>query len=126
MANFFDRMLGRQPKEGSGSMARNRLQLVLVHDRISLPPERLRELKEELLAVIARYVPVDGSAIDISLVQPDRNSSKIVAEIPFGKGTIQLEGGLHDYTEDDDLDNGADVAPRAVKEDDETDTPDAL
>jgi|SRR5687768_13810575 cell division topological specificity factor MinE len=122
MANFFDRMLGRQPKEGSGSMARDRLQLVLVHDRINLPPERLRELKEELLAVIARYVPVDGSTVDISLVQPDRNSSKIVAEIPFGKGSIQLEGGLHDYTEDDDLEveDGAEVPPRAV-EDDETD-----
>jgi len=103
MANFFDRMLGRQPKESSGSVARNRLQLVLVHDPVSLPPERLRELKEELLAVISRYVPVDGNAIEIALVQPDRNSSKLVAEIPFGKGSIQLEGGLHDYTEDDDL-----------------------
>jgi cell division topological specificity factor len=110
MANFFDRMLGRQPKEGSGSMARNRLQLVLVHDRISLPPERLRELKEELLAVIARHVPVDGNTVDITLVQPDRNSSKIVAEIPFGKGAIQLEGGLHDYTEDDDLEGDTDVS----------------
>ena len=117
MANFFDRMLGRQPKEGSGSMARDRLQLVLVHDRINLPPERLRELKEELLAVIARYVPVDGSTVDITLVQPDRNSSKIVAEIPFGKGAIQLEGGLHDYTEDDDLEDetdGAEASPRAA------------
>lgn len=107
MANFFDRMLGRQPKESSGSVARNRLQLVLVHDRISLPPERLREMKEELLAVIARYVPVDSNSVEIALVQPDRNSSKIVAEIPFGKGVIQLEGGLHDYTEDDDLEPGS-------------------
>jgi cell division topological specificity factor len=110
MANFFDRMLGRQPKEGSGSVARNRLQLVLVHDRVSLPPERLRELKEELLAVISRYVPVDGNTIEIALVQPDRNSSKLVAEIPFGKGIIQLEGGLHDYTEDDDLETPSEGA----------------
>ena len=122
MANFFDRMLGRQAKEGSSSMARDRLQLVLVHDRINLPPERLRELKEELLAVIARYVPVDGSTVDITLVQPDRNSSKIVAEIPFGKGAIQLEGGLHDYTEDDDLEEDSEASADGIKDkDDETD-----
>jgi cell division topological specificity factor len=103
MANFFDRMLGRNAKESSSEIAKNRLQVVLVHDRINLPPERLREMKEELLAVIAKYVPVDAGSVDIAIEQPDRQSSKIVAQIPFGKGKITLESRWQDYTEDDDL-----------------------
>lgn len=106
MANFFDRMLGRNSKEGTGTVAKSRLQLVLVHDRINLPPERLRELKEELLAVIAKYITVDPDSVAIAVEQPDRNNSKLVAQIPFGKGAIMLEGGIHNYDEDDDLAGG--------------------
>lgn len=63
-------------------MAKDRLQFVLVHDRINLPPERLKEMKEEILAVISKYVAVDKDRVDIALEQRDR-SSKIVAEFPF-------------------------------------------
>lgn len=104
MAGFFDRMLGRGNKEGSGTVAKNRLQVVLVHDRINLPPERLRELKAELLAVIAKYVPIDHDSVDIAVEQPDRNSSRLVAQIPFGKGKmLHLPDDAREYTEDDDL-----------------------
>ena len=37
MPNFFDRMLGRN-NETSADTAKQRLQFVLVHDRINLPP----------------------------------------------------------------------------------------
>lgn len=82
MANFFDKMLGRGTK-GSGSTAKERLQVVLIHDRFNLPPEKLREMKEEILAVISKYVAVDRDSVDISLEQRDRTSSKIRAEIPL-------------------------------------------
>lgn len=110
MASFFDRMLGRTSKAGTGSVAKSRLQLVLVHDRINLPPERLRELKEELLAVIAKYITVDPDSVAIAVEQPDRNNSKLVAQIPFGKSTISLEGDINDYDEDDDLAGGMNLA----------------
>jgi len=84
MSNFFDRMLGRNTSKGSGSTAKDRLQFVLVHDRINLPPEKLREMKEEILAVISKYVSVDRERVDIALEQRERNS-KIVAEIPFAR-----------------------------------------
>lgn len=83
MASFFDRMLGRgSANKGTSSTAKDRLQFVLVHDRINLPPERLKEMKEEILAVISKYVAVDKDRVDIALEQRDRNS-KIVAEFPF-------------------------------------------
>lgn len=84
MSNFFDRMLGRSAPKGSSSTAKDRLQFVLVHDRINLPPDKLREMKEEILAVISKYVSVDRERVDIALEQRERNS-KLVAEIPFSR-----------------------------------------
>lgn len=84
MTGFFDRMLGRG-KEPTASKAKERLQFVLVHDRINLPPERLKEMKEEILAVISKYVAVASDEVDIALEQRDRNQNKLIAEIPFSK-----------------------------------------
>lgn len=91
MIAFIDRMLGRSNKDGnSASMAKERLRFVLVHDRINLPPERLKEMKEEILAVISKYVAVANEDFDIALEQRDRNMNTIVAEIPFSK-SLDLE-----------------------------------
>ncbi|MEQ8673564.1 MAG: cell division topological specificity factor MinE [Aggregatilineales bacterium] len=84
MTGFFDRMLGRG-KEPTASKAKERLQFVLVHDRINLPPERLKEMKEEILAVISKYVAVASDEVDIALEQRDRNQNRLIAEIPFSK-----------------------------------------
>lgn len=85
MSGFFDRMLGRGNKASSASTAKGRLQFILVHDRINLPPEQLRAMKEEILAVISKYVSVDSEKVDIALQQRDRDNNLLVAEIPFSK-----------------------------------------
>jgi cell division topological specificity factor len=84
MSGFFDRMLGRG-KGSSASKAKERLQFVLIHDRINISPERLTAMKQEILAVISKYVAISGDDVDIALEQRDRNSSVILAEIPFSK-----------------------------------------
>lgn len=84
MVSFFERMLGRGPGKGSGSKAKERLQFILVHDRINLPPERLEAMKQEILAVISKYVAIDSDNVDIALQRRDRDSL-LVAEIPFTK-----------------------------------------
>ena len=85
MSGFFDRIMGRGQKESSASLAKGRLQFILVHDRINLPPEQLRAMKEEILAVISKYVSVESDKVDIALQQRDRDNSMLVAEIPFSK-----------------------------------------
>jgi cell division topological specificity factor len=86
MAGFLDRVRGRiSSKTSSATTAKERLQFVLVHDRIDLPPERIREMKEEILAVISKYVDIDRERVDIALEQRDRVSSALVAEIPFSR-----------------------------------------
>lgn len=81
MTNLLSRLFGRA-KKGSGATAKDRLRFVLQHDRINLPPERMEEMKSEILAVIVKYLVVDKDRVEIDLEQRDRTHSKLVAEIP--------------------------------------------
>jgi len=86
MANFFERIFGRGNNKGSGAEARDRLQFILVHDRISISPELLRAMKQDIMDVIVRYLPeVDRDSVDLVVEQNDRNTNVIVAQIPFTK-----------------------------------------
>jgi cell division topological specificity factor len=110
MSSFFDRMLGRGSNRGSGATAKERLQFILVHDRINLPPEKLQAMKAEILAVISKYVSVDSENVDIALQQRDRDSL-IVAEIPFSQNMQQDEAHRRlsqdgQSSKQDDLDDG--------------------
>jgi cell division topological specificity factor len=87
MSSFFERIFGRG-KLHSATTAKERLQFVLVHDRINLPPERLKAMKQEILEVISKYVAVSAEEVDIALEQRDRNKNFLRAEIPF---SISLE-----------------------------------
>jgi cell division topological specificity factor len=99
MAGFLDRVFGRTPKQRTGATAKERLQFILVHDRINLPPESLEQMKKEILDVISKYVEVDGSGIDIALQKRQRDSL-LVAEVPFSR---PMEG-----VEKDDTDENSD------------------
>lgn len=90
MSGFFDRIMGRSGNKGSGSTAKQRLQFVLLHDRINLPPEKLQAMKQEILEVISKYVKVDQENVDIALQQRHRNSL-LVAEIPFSRPVEEVE-----------------------------------
>ncbi len=85
MSGFFDRLMGRG-KDGSAGKAKARLEFILVHDRINLPPEKLNAMKQEILQVISKYVDVLNEKVEIALHQRER-SNMIVAEIPFLKAT---------------------------------------
>ena len=85
MTGFFDRIRGRSSKR-SAQDAKQRLQFILFHDRIDLPPEQLDAMKREILEVISKYVAVEQERVDIALQQRQRDSL-IVAEIPFSKAT---------------------------------------
>ncbi len=66
----------------SAQSARERLQLVLIHDRTDLTPAELDELKNELIAVIARHIDIDPEAVRIELAREGREQ-RLVADIPL-------------------------------------------
>ena len=111
MAGFFDRMLGRGNNEkGSSSKAKDRLQFVLLHERINIPPEKMREMKAEIMDVIAKYVPeIDRDSVEVQVEQSDRYQNKLVAEIPFTKrATTSAQSSEDDADDTDESDDTPD------------------
>ncbi|MDX2161242.1 MAG: cell division topological specificity factor MinE [bacterium] len=87
MQGFWARLFGRTPEpepRGSSSVAKERLQFILIHDRVRLPPERMDAMKQEILAVLRKYIDVEGDNVEIALQKRDHNSM-LIAEVPFIK-----------------------------------------
>jgi cell division topological specificity factor len=88
--SFLNRLLGDQ--RSSARAAKERLQLVLVHDRADLSPGRLEDLKDEVIGVISRYVDIDRRAVSFSLTQ-DRDEQRLVANIPLASRRRRSQTG---------------------------------
>jgi cell division topological specificity factor len=69
-------------KNKSASTAKERLQLVLIHDRTDLSPKVMENMQEEIIEVITRYIEIDRNAVQIS-VQHEGREQYLLAEIPI-------------------------------------------
>lgn len=74
--------MGFFTRKRSASSAKERLQLVLVHDRTDLTPGQLESLKDDLLKAISQYIEIDPDAVRIDL-EKDGRSQRLVADIPL-------------------------------------------
>ena len=81
MRRVVERLRGRQK---SASTAKERLQLVLIHDRTDLSPSVMEDLRDEIIEVISRHIQVDREAVQIK-VQQDGREQYLLAEIPIKK-----------------------------------------
>lgn len=73
-------------KPSSKDVAKDRLQLILIHDRSDISPEFLEMIKGDLLKVIANYAELDSGEIDVKLIRTEPaegNSPALVASIPI-------------------------------------------
>lgn len=78
--NFLEKVgLG---KSRSAKDAKERLQLVLIHDRAGLSPGRIEALKDDLIDVISKHVEIDQDLVEITLTK-DRDRQRLVADIPL-------------------------------------------
>ncbi len=77
-------------KEKSKNVAKERLKLVLVHDRSDLSPKLLDMIKSDIIRVISEYVDIDEEGLDIKLTRMKKDGdtspiSALVANIPIVK-----------------------------------------
>lgn len=77
---FLDRYFRRR-EPTSREIAKERLQLVLVHDRVNISPGMLERMKDELITVISRYVEIEPDGVEVTFTQGKRQS-RLVADIP--------------------------------------------
>jgi len=72
MGSFLSFLLGEKKK--TASVAKERLQIILAHERSgrhSVQPDYLPALQRDLVAVISRYVKIDPQDIKVSLERQD-------------------------------------------------------
>jgi cell division topological specificity factor len=108
LIDFLNRLLGRE--KPSGTLARERLQLVLAHDRSDLNPELLEQMRREILEVVQRYVEIDIEACDVSLETEDRVTALLAnlpirraRPVPLPRAETESESPPEDTTPPEDL-----------------------
>lgn len=72
----------RLGKNKSADQAKERLQLVLIHDRTDLSPKAVEAMKNEIIDVISRYIEIDPTAVEIRVTQEGREQ-RLMADIPL-------------------------------------------
>jgi cell division topological specificity factor len=77
----FLRNLFGSKSDSSAKVAKDRLVLVLSHDRTDISPQLLENLRKEMIVVLTKYMEIDESNIEIGLDRDDREVSW-VANIP--------------------------------------------
>ena len=83
-------IFGLFKRRSTAPVARERLQVLLAHERALLGrSDLLGTLREEILAVIARHVHIDPDKVRVEAGQPQRLSTlKVDIEIPVDGGRL--------------------------------------
>ena len=80
--SFLSRFFGKEEEHNlSKTVAKERLRLVLVHDRLDISEEVMNQLRVDLISVIGRYMEIDQEALDVVLSR-DEDGVALVANIP--------------------------------------------
>lgn len=80
------KLFGRS--KNSKDVAKDRLKLVLIHDRANVSPQFLEMVKGEIIKVIQNYMEIDEGALDIQLTRTKSDDGDsvvpaLIANIPI-------------------------------------------
>ena len=69
-------------------VAKDRLRLVLMHDRADIPAPVMDAMRREIMQVLSKYVEIEESALDVSLERAE-GTVALIANIPIRKVIAQ-------------------------------------
>lgn len=80
------KLFSKQPP--SKDVAKERLKLILIHDRANVSPQFLEMIKGDIIRVISDYAEIDQNGLEIKLTrsgEKGNDSPALVANIPIKK-----------------------------------------
>jgi cell division topological specificity factor len=74
-------------KTPSKNIAKDRLKLVIIHDRFDCSPQVLEMLKSDIMKVISNYVEINEDEFDVQVLKSEQDSEiegpRLYANIPI-------------------------------------------
>lgn len=86
---IINNLLGRQ-NEQSKTAAKDRLRLVLMHDRSDIPATMMEAIRTEMVQVLSKYVEIDQEALEVML-EKEAGSIGLVLNIPIRRVKSEAE-----------------------------------
>ena len=79
--------IGIFKKKTSGSIAKDRLKILLISDRINCSPQTLKLIKQDLIHSISKYMSIDEEHVEIILKKNNKRGKNkkpsLYANIPI-------------------------------------------
>lgn len=84
------KLFNKGESSSSKDIAKERLQLLLIHDRANVSPQFLEMIKGEIMNVISDYIEIDETGLEFKLTRTKRDNDNstvpaLVANIPIKK-----------------------------------------
>jgi cell division topological specificity factor len=83
MFELLQKLFGKG-ETSSKEIAKERLRLVLVHDRANVSPQLMEVLKEDMIRVISNYMEINEQEMEVSFTKTN-SSVALVANIPVNR-----------------------------------------
>ncbi|MCR2045003.1 cell division topological specificity factor MinE [Anaerosalibacter massiliensis] len=85
----FFKMFSKENKE-SKNIAKERLKLVLIHDRADISPKFLQMIESDIIRVMSEYVEIDEEGLDVKMTRTKNGNDgssvpALIANIPIIK-----------------------------------------
>ena len=86
-------------KKPSGTLAKDRLKLVLISDRANCSPDVMENIKNDIIKVISKYMEIDCEGLDIQITQTESDGAN--GNVPALYANIPIKDMRHTTKSDE-------------------------